>query len=132
MTQASYNDFAEWYDQFLRERPVYYEVVLPNVLELVGEIQGEDICDLACGQGWVARELARRGAQVTGLDLAPNLLALARRYEEQETLGIIYLQGDAQSAEPLSNDSFTGCVCIMALTNIPDLTAVFQTVRRIL
>jgi ubiquinone/menaquinone biosynthesis C-methylase UbiE len=132
MTEASYNDIAEWYDQFLQERPVYSEVILPNVLELVGTFRGENICDLACGQGWVARELARRGAQVTGLDLAPQLLALARRYEEQEPLGIVYYQGDAQRADPLPDYSFTGCVCVMALINIPDLQAVFQTVQRIL
>lgn len=28
MTQASYNDIAQWYDQFLRERPIYTEVIL--------------------------------------------------------------------------------------------------------
>src|SRR5947199_10818662 len=92
---------------------------------------GSPVCDLACGQGWVARELARRGAQVTGLDLAPNLLALARRYEEQEPLGIVYVQGDAERADPLSDRQFTGCVCVMALINIPDLQATFQSVRRI-
>jgi len=64
MTQASYNDIAQWYGQFLRERPVYMEVILPNQLALVGEVKGEVICDLACGQSWVARELARRGAQI--------------------------------------------------------------------
>ncbi len=132
MTQASYNDIAQWYDQFLRERPVYTEVILPNLLALVGEVEGEAICDLACGQGWVARELARRGAQVTGLDLAPNLLALAQRYEEQEPLGIVYVQGNAQRAEQLSDRQFTGCICVMALINIPDLQATFQSIRRIL
>src|SRR5215471_6977170 len=106
MTQASYNDIAEWYDQFLQARPVYKEVILPNLLALIGEIEGEVICDLACGQGWVARELARRGAQVTGLDLATNLLALARRYEEQEPLGIAYVQGNAERAEPLRDGQF--------------------------
>jgi SAM-dependent methyltransferase len=59
-------------------------------------------------------------------------MALAQRYEEQEPLGILYLQADAQRAEPLSDGSFTGCVCVMALINIPDLQAVFQTIRRIL
>lgn len=132
MTQASYNDIAQWYDQFLRERPVYTEVILPNLLRLTGDVEGEVICDLACGQGWVARELARCGAQVTGLDLAPNLLALARGYEAQEPLGIVYVQGDAQRAEPLGDHQFTGCVCVMALINIPDLQATFQSVRRIL
>ena len=132
MTQASYNDIAEWYDQFLRERPVFTEVILPNLLALVGDVKGEVICDLACGQGWAARELARRGAQVTGLDQAPNLLALARQYEEQEPLGIEYIQGDAQHPDMLSDSQFTGCVCVLALINIPDIQATFQSVRRIL
>ncbi len=132
MPQTSYDDIAEWYDQFLRERPIYREVILPNLLALIGEVAGQAICDLACGQGWVARELARRGAKVVGLDLAPNLLALARRYEEQEPLGIVYLEGDAQHAEPLSDREFDGCVCVMALINIPNLQATLQTVRRIL
>src|SRR5437879_3271179 len=132
VTQASYNDIAQWYDQFLRERPVYTEVIMPNLLRLIGEVEGEVICDLACGQGWVARELARRGAQVTGLDLAPNLLALAQRSEEQEPLGIVYVQGDAERAEPLGDHQFTGCVCVMALCTIADLASTFQSVRRIL
>ncbi len=132
MTQASYNDIAEWYDQFLQARPVYTEVILPNLLALIGEVEGEVICDLACGQGWVARELARRGAQVTGLDLAPNLLALAQRYEEQEPLGIVYVQADAERAEALHDHQFTGCVCVLALITIADLQATFQSIRRIL
>src|SRR5947208_4648330 len=128
MMPASYNDIAEWYDQFLRERPVYTEVILPNLLALVGEVEGEVICDLACGQGWVARELARRGAQVTGLDLAPNLLSLARRSEEQEPLGIVYVQGNAEQASGLGDHQFSGCVCVMALITIADLTATFQSI----
>ena len=132
MTQASYNDIAQWYDQFLQARPVYTEVILSNLLALIGEVEGEIICDLACGQGWVARELARRGAQVTGFDLAPNLLALAQRYEEQEPLGIVYVQADAERAEQLQDHQFTGCVCVLALSTIADLQATFQSIRRIL
>ncbi len=132
MTRASYNDIAEWYDHYLQEKPLYAEIILPQLLELVGTIQTEHICDLACGQYWISRELARRGAQVTGLDQAPQLLSLGRRYEEQEPLGIQYVEGDAQNALPLSDSSFAGCVCVMALTNIPDLQATVQTVRRIL
>ena len=35
MTQVSYDNIAEWYDQLLRERPVYTEVILPNLWTLV-------------------------------------------------------------------------------------------------
>src|SRR2546429_7169838 len=108
MSHASYNDIAEWYDQYLRESPMYRGVFLPQFWELVGDVGGQAICDLACGQGWIARELARRGAQVTGVDLAENLLALARRAEEQEPLGIVYLQGDAQNPVVFPSSSFDG------------------------
>lgn len=132
MPDTSYNDIAGWYDAYLREKPMYRDILLPHLLDLVGDAQGLDVCDLACGQGWIARELARRGACVTGLDFAENLLALARRYEEQEPLGIAYQQGDAQEAASVAGGSFDGCVCVMALMNIPDLKAVFATARRIL
>jgi 2-polyprenyl-3-methyl-5-hydroxy-6-metoxy-1,4-benzoquinol methylase len=91
VNHASYDDIAEWYDIYLQENPIYHEIVLPNLLELAGETRGQTICDLACGQSWIARELARRGAHVTGVDLAEPLLALARRYEERDPLGIASL-----------------------------------------
>src|SRR5437868_3185740 len=34
MRSASYNDIAEWYDQWLRDRPIYQDVLLPNLLAL--------------------------------------------------------------------------------------------------
>ncbi len=132
MGYASYNDIADWYDSYLRENPIYHDVVLPTLLELVGDVRGHIICDLACGQGWFARELAKQGARVTGIDLADRLLMLARQYEEQEPQGIVYQQDDAQSAFSLHNSTFDGVVCVLALMDIPDLQAVFQTVRRIL
>jgi len=132
MGDASYNDIAEWYDSYLRENPIYTDIVLPNVLALVGDVQGQSVCDLACGQGWIARELARRGARVTGIDLAENLLAIARQHEKQIPLHIKYVHGDAQVALELADISFDGCICVMALMNMPDILAVFSTVQRIL
>jgi SAM-dependent methyltransferase len=60
------------------------------------------------------------------------MLALARRYEELEPLGIGYVEGDAQQAEQLGERQFSGCVCVMALINIPDVRATFRSVARIL
>lgn len=132
MSYATYNDIAEWYDNYLSENPIYQEMVLPSLLDLTGDIQGQTICDLACGQGWITRELARRGAQMTGIDLADQLLTLARRHEEQEPLGISYQQGDAQNFDPPAAEVFDGCVCVLALMDIPNLAEVFMTMRRLL
>src|SRR5205823_5763117 len=121
-----------WYDRYLRENPIYREIVLPGLLALLSDIQGQVVCDLACGQGWIARELARRGAQVTGIDLAEQQIALARQYEEQEPSGIVYHLDDAQMGTSLPDAHFDGCVCVLALMDIPDIDAVFRTSRRIL
>lgn len=132
MNRALYDDIADWYDSYLRENVLYSEIVLPTLLTLTGNLEGQNICDLACGQGWIARELTRRGAQVTGVDLSERLLTLARRYEEQEPLGVIYLQGDVQFGDALAQSAFDGCLCIWSLADIPDLAAVFQTLWRLL
>ncbi|WP_338255925.1 class I SAM-dependent methyltransferase [Dictyobacter halimunensis] len=127
-----YDDIAEWYDNYLNGNPVYSEVILPSLLELVGDVQDRTICDLACGQGWFARELAKRGARVTGIDIADRLLELARQYELQEPWGITYQLDDVRSALSLPDGTFDGIVCVLALMDISDFQAVFQTARRIL
>jgi 2-polyprenyl-3-methyl-5-hydroxy-6-metoxy-1,4-benzoquinol methylase len=51
---------------------------------------GLRVLDLACGQGRLSRELARRGARVVGLDISNELLDKARAVEKDEPLGISY------------------------------------------
>lgn len=132
MSHAVYNAIAEWYDNYLHDNPIYQNVLLPALFSLIGNIHGQTICDLACGQGWITRELAQRGAQLTGVDLSDQLLTIARRYEEQAPLGIRYHLGDVQREDLFTGDTFDGCVCCWSLVDIPDLSATFSTVRRLL
>ena len=80
MTNAAYDAIADWYDEYVRTEPLLYEVVTPAALQLIeetGSLAGAVICDMACGQGVLVRELASRGAYVTGIDISERLLALA-------------------------------------------------------
>lgn len=56
----------------------------------------QHVCDLACGQGWLAPEVAQHGALVAGIDLADPMLELAHQYEVQEPLGINYVHDNLQ------------------------------------
>ena len=50
----------------------------PACLALLGDVAGKRVLDAACGPGHYARELVRRGAQVTGFDQSTRMVALAR------------------------------------------------------
>src|SRR5579884_2727619 len=132
MATGSYDEIAEWYDSFLRENPIYEEIVLPAMLELAGTVADCDVCDIACGQGFVSRALARRGARVTGADISDRLLDLARGYEGSEPLGIHYVHDDAETLRTLPDGRFDLVTCSMALMNFPDLTGAFRAAHRVL
>jgi SAM-dependent methyltransferase len=70
---------------------------------------GERILDLATGTGWTSRLVARRGAAVTGADIAGDLLAAATERARNEGLAIEYQIGDAEKLA-FADQSFDGVV----------------------
>jgi SAM-dependent methyltransferase len=65
-------------------------------VDLLGITPGMHVLDVACGTGNLAIPAARRGAQVTGIDIATNLLAQARARAAAEGLQITFEEGDAE------------------------------------
>jgi ubiquinone/menaquinone biosynthesis C-methylase UbiE len=104
----------------------------PVLTELVGDIAGQVVLSLACGQGQDARLLARLGARVTGIDVSTEMLRYAREHEAASPRGIAYLRGDAQDLAALADASFDGVLCHMALMDIPELTPTIRSVARVL
>ena len=129
---AAYDAIAEWYDASLRAGSLIHDLALPAVWDLAGPLGGRRICDLACGQGIVARQLAARRATVVGVDISDNLLDIARCDEEAYPLGITYRRDDAQGLPAFPDATFDGVVCNMALMGIPDLATTCRAVRRTL
>ena len=129
---SSYDGIAEWYDQSVRIGSLLHELVEPALFALLGDISNKRICDLACGQGVVARKLAQWNASVVGVDISAKLLEIAHREEQDEPLGIVYIHDDVQTLSKIQNAEFDSVVCNMALMDIPDIQTTFQQVQRIL
>lgn len=128
---SSYDAIAEWYDAWAG-REARDDPYVAASLALMGDVAGIQICDLACGQGRVARYLADRGARVVGVDLSAKLLTIARRGEEANPRGVAYLQADAQHLDGIADEVFDGVLCHMALMDIPELAPTLRNVERIL
>lgn len=130
--EAVYDEIADWYDDHVRSTSLIDDLLLPDLFDLLGNIQTLRICDLACGQGHLARKLARRGAKVVGVDLSVKLLALAGGYETQNPVGVTYILDNAETLSSLAGETFDGVVCHLALMDIENLSATFQVIWRIL
>lgn len=94
----------------------------PAIFAQLGDVAGRRILDAGCGQGYLARLLARRGARVTGVELATTWLAAARAHEQAEPLGITYVQADLAAFDPADHGlpPFDAVVANMVLIDIPD------------
>ena len=127
---ARYDEIADFYEQ--RSGRTVRDPGTAALLDLAGDVSGLRLLEVACGQGRVARELARRGAALTGLDISPAMLARAWAYEAAEPLGIRYLHADVTVGDVLEGQVFDGVVCNYGLTDIDDLDGLLANVARLL
>ena len=125
---ARYDQIADFYEE--RSGQSVSDPATAALLDLAGDVGGLRLLEVACGQGRVARELARRGATLTGADISAALLAKAQAYEEAQPLGICYLNADVIAPEVLGGRRFDGVVCNYGLTDIDDLDGLLANVAR--
>lgn len=94
----------------------------PTIFTLAGTLAGKRILDAGCGEGYLSRMLARRGALVTGVEPATRLYALCAQYERREPLGIEYINCDLIDLS-LPPSQFDLVIANMVLMDIPDYQA---------
>ena len=66
----------------------------PAIFAFVGTVAGKRVLDAGCGQGYLARLLANKGAVVTGVEPSDPWYTYAVEREHAEPLGIRYVQAD--------------------------------------
>ncbi len=128
---AVYDGIAAWYDRWVGDSP---GVICGQAAGLLPErLAGQRVLDAACGQGRVARELARRGASVVGVDLSPRLIARAREADAAQPLGVELIVADlTEPAAWWDGTPFDGAVCELALMDVEHLDAALVAIARAL
>ncbi len=133
--RAAWNEGAAAWETFVESGADYYrhEVHGSALLTACGPVEGCNVLDLGCGQGFFSRELARRGARVVGIDLSDAMIASALQHEAQQPLGVEYRVVSASEVdrhwEQGSFDLVTAC---MALQDIADIRGALRSAHALL
>src|SRR5271166_3002410 len=104
----------------------------PRFMEFIPDLAGLSVIDLGCGEGRYTRMFARRGAQMTGVDISPQMLERAREEEKREPLGIRYELVSSAQLRSFAGHSFDAAVSTMALMDTPNFPSVAKEAARVI
>ena len=103
---------------------------LEYAFHLLGDVRGKTVLDLGCGSGGNVVILAERGAQVVGVDISPDLVAIAQQRIRSANLRATIKVGDAYNTG-LPDESVDVIFCI-ALIHHLDIKVARDEMRRVL
>lgn len=126
---TSWDPLATWYNGWVGEAGSEHhrEVAIPAVLRLLDPRPGERILDIGAGQGVLAPQIARAGAQYTGVDASPRLIQLARKLHHAHGR---FLVGDARkllALPEISEAAFDAAVFLLSLQDMDPLEPVLAS-----
>jgi 2-polyprenyl-6-hydroxyphenyl methylase / 3-demethylubiquinone-9 3-methyltransferase len=83
-------------------------------------LSGARVLDVGCGGGLLAEALARAGAKVTAIDLAPGMIEVARLHAMEQKLEIDYRMVAAEAVAAAEPGGFDVVTCMEMLEHVPD------------
>ncbi|MBP2325935.1 SAM-dependent methyltransferase [Kibdelosporangium banguiense] len=124
-----YDVFADEFLDHARDGLYNAHYDRPACLELLGDVAGLSVLDVACGPGLYAEELVARGAQVRGLDISPRMVELAReRVPDAE----FCVHDIAKRLDWLPDDSVDLVLFALAIEYVDDRISALRELRRVL
>jgi ubiquinone/menaquinone biosynthesis C-methylase UbiE len=131
--KTSWGKVADWYDDLLDGEDgvgtYQRELILPNLMRILDPKSGQNIADIACGQGFFSRAIANQGANVIASDISPELIGLANKKPNSK---VRYYVSPATNLSFIKSSSIDKAIIILAIQNIEHYNDVFRECSRIL
>jgi 2-polyprenyl-6-hydroxyphenyl methylase/3-demethylubiquinone-9 3-methyltransferase len=122
-----------WWDQESEFRPLHQ--INPLRLDWIdglARLAGKRALDVGCGGGILSDSMARRGAQVLGIDLASKPLKVAELHAlEAGTANVVYREIAAETLAEEAPDSFDVVTCMEMLEHVPDPASIVAACTRL-
>ena len=96
MDKQQYDNIGQHYVQKINSSKIY--ALPPTLLYLSGDVTNKKVLDLACGDGYFSRILAKQHPKkIIGVDISFEMINMAKEIETKNPLGIEYIQQDVLS-----------------------------------
>jgi 2-polyprenyl-6-hydroxyphenyl methylase/3-demethylubiquinone-9 3-methyltransferase len=145
MTQPAFDNFSQaeldkfnelahrWWDPQGPQKALH--ALNPARLGYVAErvaLRGARVLDLGCGGGLLSEALAGAGADVTAIDLAPDLLKIARLHGLESGIRVDYRQVSAEALAAEAPGAFDAITCMEMLEHVPDPASILRACATLL
>jgi 2-polyprenyl-6-hydroxyphenyl methylase/3-demethylubiquinone-9 3-methyltransferase len=124
---------ARWWDPEGESRPLHdlNPVRLGYVADRA-DLKGARALDVGCGGGILSESLARAGANVTAIDLAPAVLEVARLHLYESRLSVDYRETSVEALAAEMPGAFDVIACMEMLEHVPDPGSVIRACSTLL
>lgn len=132
--KTEWDRVAEWWNNEVGDTGTWHQKydIDPVIFKIIGKIREKKILEIGCGNGYLSRLLARKGAKVTAIDISKKLLEFAITKEKEKPLGIRYLVRDAADLYGIKSKYFDLAIANMSLMDIRDAQDTIKEASRIL
>lgn len=125
-----YGIAAKWYDKNTRKsRLAEMGEYADEIVSLVSP--GASILEVAPGPGYLAIELAKRGFNVTAVELSPDFIRIANKNAQEANVSVDFIEGNASDL-PCGDETFDFIVCSAAFKNFKEPVKALHEMHRVL
>src|SRR5690606_24222159 len=116
-----------WWDRESEFKPLHeINPLRVNWIDERATLAGKKVLDVGCGGGILSESMARRGAQVTGIDMGEAPLSVARLHQLESELDIDYRQITAEALAAEQPGQYDVLTCLEMLEHVPDPASVIR------